>query len=218
LIPFTVLLLVWAVWPSWGFISGMDFAFIYHRFAILTLPLYALLFRPATAPDAGFQQARTIAAVTVIILSCWTYLGVQSTRMNDFGKESAEFDPILAAAEPGHHALYLTFDGASLAANNTAAYRHYPAWYQAEAQGNVEFNFAHYRNQVVIYRSNKLEAIPKYGSSPGSFQWRKDAGDSFYYIFTRGELPENFFAEAGCPISKLATSGLWALYRGCGQH
>ncbi|MDD4914631.1 MAG: hypothetical protein PHW13_06300 [Methylococcales bacterium] len=214
-IPFIVLLLVWAVWPSWGFLSGMDFAFIYQRFALFTLPLYAMLFQPATP---AFGQIRTLAALTAAMLACWLFLGVQSVRMYRFADESADFDKLTAVAEPRHSALYLIFDAASPAAGNSVAYRHFPAWYQVQSQGNVEFNFAWYRNQVVIFRDNQNRAIPRYGSQPAAFRWREDAGDSFYYFFIRGELPANFFAAASCPIRKIAESGAWALYRGCGQN
>jgi hypothetical protein len=222
LIPLGVLLAAWISWPSYGNVLGMDFAFIYHRFAIYIFPFYILLFqRPEkTVPDQSglnVNVIREIAAPLLVVLACWAFFAVQSARVLQFAEESADFDRVVAKAEPKQLALYLVFDSSSPASNNGAAYRHFPAWYQAEHRGAVEFNFASYLNQVILYRFNESNKIPEFGSKPFTFKWNDNKGDRFYYIFIRhkNKFPSNIFADAGCPISKIIESGTWSLYRGC---
>jgi hypothetical protein len=215
-IPFLVLMLVWAACPS----KGMAIAFLYDRFAIFNLVFYALIFQPKQKSilELSFiHRMREVAAIVLVIISCWAFLAVQSVRFVQFAKESKDFDKILAAAEPEHLALSLVFDAYSPASNSRVAYRHYPAWYQAEAGGFVEFNFAAFLPQIVRYRADKLSEVFTTEPKPIEFRWKEDNADRFYYIFVRhiDGLPSDIFAGAGCRIIKLAESGPWALYRGC---
>jgi hypothetical protein len=220
LIPFGIILLAWLSWPSYGNVLGMDFAYIYHRFAIYILPFYVLLFQrqeKSVSEKYGLNVIREVAAPTLVVLACWAFFAVQSVRVLEFAEESTDFDRVVAKAEPKQLALFLVFDSSSPASNNGAAYRNFPAWYQAEHQGVVEFNFASYLNQVIIYRSNVSTKLPEFGHKPHTFRWKENNSDRFHYIFIRhkNNLPSGIFADAGCTISKITESGPWSLYRGC---
>ena len=220
LIPFGIILLAWLSWPSYGNVLGMDFAYIYHRFAIYILPFYVLLFQrqeKSVSEKYGLNVIREVAAPTLVVLACWAFFAVQSVRVLEFAEESTDFDRVVAKAEPKQLALFLVFDSSSPASHNGAAYRNFPAWYQAEHQGVVEFNFASYLNQVIIYRSNVPTKLPEFGHKPHTFRWKENNSDRFHYIFIRhkNNLPSGIFADAGCTISKITESGTWSLYRGC---
>jgi hypothetical protein len=220
LAPFFVFLIVWFGWPWGATLSGMEVGLIYHRFAIFSLPLYALLFQrkqETIQENFGISRTREIIVITLVVLTCWTYFAIQSNRIVQFAKESEDFDKVMALAQPNHLALYHILDGSSPASNNNQAYRHYPAWYQAEANGAVEFNFAIYQSQIVLYRSNEPSKVAFKKSNPFTTRWSELNSEHFYYIFVRhtAALPSDFFEGIGCQVNKIVESGTWSLYRGC---
>jgi hypothetical protein len=220
LVPFIVFLLVWFGWPSTANLSGMEVALIYQRFAIFSLPLYALLFQrkqETVQENSGISRTREMVVMSLVVLTCWTYFAMQSNRIAQFAKESEDFDKVIALAEPNQLMLYYILDGSSPASNNNEAYRHFPAWYQAEANGAVEFNFAIYQNLIVLYRSNEPSKLPYNRLNPFTTRWSVLKEEHFYYILVRhtDALPSDFFEGIGCQVNKIVESGTWSLYRGC---
>ncbi len=220
-LPFLMLLILWVTWPS----RGMSLYFLCERFSIFSLAFYAMIFscnkeQGQTQELPRAENVRYVAATTLAVLSCWAFFAVQSVRLVRFAEESADFDRIAAAAEPKRLALSLVFDPGSAAAYNRVAYKHFPAWYQAEKEGFLEPNFAGFLPQVVRYRREMFNEAPPADLVAETFRWKENNGDRYYYIFVRreGGLPPDVSADAKCRIMKIAESGSWSLYRGCGDE
>ncbi|HEY2482563.1 MAG TPA: hypothetical protein VGI30_10265, partial [Caulobacteraceae bacterium] len=94
-------------------------------------------------------------------------------------------------------------------------YLHFPAWYQAEKQGFVDFNFAVFRPQIA--RFAQAPSPSAYYDSlslhPTAFDWRLSHGARYRYFFVRRTkpIPAMLFAGAPCPPVQIAASGAWVL-------
>ncbi len=165
--------------PDTAFATG----FLQQRFALFLLPFYALMFgRPADdgAAQGAPAQAALIAAVAL-------GLALTGVRAVAFAREEADFERVMAAAEPGRRALTLVFDRASPAAGLDIAYLHWPAWYQADRGGFADFNFAQFHPQVVRLKRDAPAPVDEpRGWSPQEFDWARWRGDRYGYIFLRG--------------------------------
>ena len=95
---------------------------------------------------------------------------------------------------------------------------HWPAWYQAERGGFVDFNFAIFLPQIVRYRADKMPA--RFGQEDwahgpaGGFDWERDGASAYRYFFVRhsGALPASFFPSGRCQPMLIKSSGDWLLY------
>ncbi|HEV2613023.1 MAG TPA: hypothetical protein VGU61_22375, partial [Noviherbaspirillum sp.] len=116
---------------------AMNTAFLYERFALFLAPAYAWMFNAKPQNDAlpaarNFSPPRCTGVVFLLMIACWTMFAVHTSRAWHFARESAEFDAVLSALEPGQRALSLIYNRDSAAANTNNLYLHYPLWYQAE--------------------------------------------------------------------------------------
>lgn len=207
-VPFGVTLLVGMAAPD----IALNTWFLCQRFALFLLPSYAVMFQ--ARQDARLGVLRLIWLPVV----CWTFLVLHAERLCAFGKESAAFDEVLAATEPGYRALNLIFDPTSAALNGAQAYWHFPLWYQAEKGGFVEFNAAGFLPQVVRYRP---ERIPARFAGPAfewqysdTFDWTRDQGEIYRYFFVRTNEPlrPDFFPKGRCKPVLRTSAGNWSLF------
>ena len=212
IVPFGLLALGLTFVPSFMF----ETSFVYQRFAILLFPAYAWMFAaPSSAQALQATAWRGTAAVVLLALSCASVLGLNSIRNWNFGKESADFDLVASRIEPGQRALSLVFDRASPASGDIGTYVHYGAWYQAEHQGLIDFNFAWVPPQIVRY---KLDARPPYAMGfawrPERFDWGQHQADRYRYFLVRGEPanPSELFKGSTCAPKLAAQSGRWKAY------
>ncbi|UIF86863.1 hypothetical protein [Cupriavidus sp. UYPR2.512] len=213
-IPMLVALAVWIFVPHH---AGRT-TFLYERFALFILPFYALMFNHPQAA-ARYRPAvlrRPMMCQALLALACVAYLGTQTARIVGFAAESKDFDVLLGAAEPGKKALMLIFDANSTAAGNRGAYLHFPAWYQAERRGLVDFSFAWFPPQVVRYRPSRLPAVSP--SNPREFTWTRNRGQEYRYYFVRHTEPlsTTLFENTRCQVSLLKSVGVWSLYENTG--
>lgn len=208
-------LMVWFLCPSFA----LSTAFLYQRFSVFTLPFYALLFG-VKQKKPGQSSVRPAIALGMVILSCWFIIKKEADHLIDFAKESKAFEAMTALAEPGQMALYLVFDRTSPAAHSRIAYRHFPAWYQAEQGGFVEFNFAWFLPQIAVYRPSEIDTAFREVSSADDFRWSMVDARRYSYIFVRhsGKPPDVVTSGAPCAITLIARQGSWWLYRGCADH
>jgi hypothetical protein len=185
---------------------------LYQRFAVFLLPFYVLMF---TAPRSA--RSSLLSRLWLPLL-CWTFLAIHVERLLSFAKESADFEDVLAAVEPGQRALGLIFYGASPAAANLVAYFHFPLWYQAEKGGFVDFNFAGYLPQIVRYRSDRAPAV--FGGpvwtwqAPDDFEWGRNQAELYRYFFVRhiAPLPQGYFPTGRCEPVLLKSAGAWSIF------
>jgi hypothetical protein len=149
---------------------------------------------------------------------CWIFLGLHAERLFAFARESAAFDDVLAATEPGYRALNLIFDPTSAALNGAQAYWHFPMWYQAEKGGFVEFNAAGFLPQVVRYRPERIP--PRFAGASfewqyaATFNWAKDQAGIYRYFFVRTNdpLPPDFFPAGHCKPVLRKSAANWSLF------
>jgi hypothetical protein len=189
---------------------------IYQRFALFLPPAYAWLFVPAAPARPGL--ARTISpylgslsiALTAFVLAQHLIHAVA------FSRQTKDFDAVLAQAEPGQRALSLPLDPRGSSDADRWVYLHFPLWYQADKQGLVDFNFAALHPQIARF-SNPPPAIyndDAFAKDMQSFDWRRDDGARYRYIFVRhtSPIPATIFAGADCPPVQVAASGPWVLF------
>ncbi|HEX5539121.1 MAG TPA: hypothetical protein VFX01_04960, partial [Methylophilaceae bacterium] len=153
--------------------------------------------------------------MSLLVVLCFVMLSVYSVRTWRFGQESADIDHLTAMIEPGQRALTLAFDTDSEADNNVRIYAHYPAWYQAERQGLVDFNFAWFPPQIVRYRPDHLpKVLPGFEWHPERFDWTEHDGDNYRYFFVRPspDMPKDLFEGSPCPPHLLLKRGSWVVY------
>jgi hypothetical protein len=149
------------------------------------------------------------------MLGCWGFLGAQTARLHRFAIESASFETLLANTEPEERALSLVFDESSPAYITPMAYRHYPAWYQAERHGFVDFNFAWFLPQIVRFKPDRLPAVtPGFFEDTKQFDWKTNNGRLYRYFFVRNTqaLPAGFFANDECDVVLVRKVDEWSLY------
>jgi hypothetical protein len=158
-IPLIIVLLVQLFVPHFA----MNTFFLYQRFGLFTFPFLALALVQANQEAASQWHAKWMFAGQAILAAvCVGFLGVQAVDAIAFEKESQAYDAVTQALKPGQRVLSLVWDKGSLAADNFAAYQNFAAWYQAEKQGFVDFNFAWFPPQVVRF---KLDRLPAAGPS-----------------------------------------------------
>ncbi|HZV99751.1 MAG TPA: hypothetical protein VFF74_12250, partial [Methylophilaceae bacterium] len=142
-------------------------------------------------------------------------LSLHSVRAWRFGQETAGFDRMMATVQPNSRALALVFDRDSEAAGNIKIYTQYPAWYQAEQAGLVDFNFGWMPSLIVRYRLDRLPSVlPGFEWNPESFDWNKNRGDNYKYFFVRSgnSMPADVFKGASCRPKLISHSGSWQVY------
>lgn len=202
-VPFLLCVAFWAFAPAWQ---------LFQRYSIFLLPAYAFLFAAPALP-----VARGLAFRLWLPLLCWVAIGVHAERVLAFGRESASFEEVLAATEPGGRALGAVFDPASPAAGHATAYLHFPMWYQADRNGFVDFSFAGFMQEMVRYRSEKMPAHfgAEWAWRPGTgFDWARDNLSVYRYFFVRSTAPlsPTFFPADRCRPVLLKASGPWSVF------
>jgi hypothetical protein len=212
LVPLALTVFILGFVPNYAFSTAL----LYQRFALFLLPAYAWTFLAPQASDSSLSKARwQKIMVLVLMLSTWLYLGLHTVRTIRFNQESAGIDRIISQLKPQQRALTMAFDPDSEANSSIKIYAHYPAWYQAERGGLVDFNFAWFPPQIVRYRSDHLPAIePGFEWNVNKFNWQQHRGDEFHYFFVRYSEPpiSDIFHGAPCPPKLVAESGLWKIY------
>ena len=214
-VPMLALLLVWLAVPD----RAMSTALLYQRFALFTLPFYALLFSGNEEASGSTQTAgmRQIALYQLaIMLICWGFLAQKTSQFLHFAAESKDFDTATSTIEPSQRALTLIFDPISEASENSIAYLHYGLWYQAEHGGFVDVNFAWFLPQIVRFRQDRVPSVnTDFSWKPQAFNWTAHHGEIYRYFLVRhtGPLPVRFFASTGpCQVALLKAAGSWSVY------
>jgi hypothetical protein len=214
-VPLIVVLLVLLFIPHFA----MNTFFLYQRFGLFTFPFLALALVRKNDETALQHQAKfAFAGHVILALVCTGFLVIQARAAIEFDKESRDFDTVIRALDPGQRVLSLVWDKESPAADNFAAYQNFVAWYQAEQQGFVDFNFAWFPPQIVRF---KLDRLPEMGPAqllpldtskqfdPDFFQiWR------YKYLLERSSntFRGNLLSSRHCNITLLKKVGEWSAY------
>ena len=207
-----------------AFIPGVIFgtAYVYGRFALFVIPSYALLFTKLSVSFNHFSALNSKSihniGLSLLVLACWGTFTYNSIYAWQFKNEALEIEEIIDTLEPNQKALTLmSYYSSSL--DNNQDFNHFPAWYQAEKHGLVDFNFAYFAPMIVRYKPHQMPANAK-GVTPEDFDWVKHKGDDYRYFITRSPLPKNIFHNAPCPPRALMNRGRWTIYenKGCAKQ
>lgn len=215
-VPLAATAAVWLIVPD----KLMNIALVFQRFAVFLLPSYAFIFRPGESS----AERRSIVRLLWLPIASWAFLIMHVERLRAFTAESAAFEEVLAAAEPGHRALSLIFNFDSAALDQPASYWHFPLWYQAEKGGFVDLNGAGSLAPVVRYRPDRLPlAFPTAvwdWRHPALFNWDKDDAEIYRYFFVRRDtpLPPGFFPSGKCRPVLVKSAGNWSLFENVNCH
>ena len=202
------LIAILSLTPMYAFETGG----VFYRFALFSPPCIAFAFRRAEAGEA--VSPRGALALGALVLASWLVVFIQASRVAAFAQESKSFETVLAAAEPGRHALSLVLDGNSDAAANESAYGHHTLWYQADKHGFVDFNFAFFPPQVIRYRPERWPIRDTDDNLEiGAYIWPAPYMLQFSYVFVRStpaklELVKKM---SPCPLTQVAHDGDWYL-------
>lgn len=205
---------------------AMATAVLYLRFALFTLPAYALMFTLSSRsgfvdrangaqPVGRSQQALQKFALLLMVVLTWLMLGTHTAQAWRFADEAQDFEPVLAVMQPGQRALSLPLVRSSKAAENRYAYLHFVNWYQSEKQGLVDFNFAWFPPQIARFKPDQVPAVRAgFEHDPADFDWEKHQGDQYRYFVVRHlePVPANLFRGARCAPVEVLRSGAWTLF------
>jgi hypothetical protein len=196
--------------PAYALQTG----YLFPRFVLFLPPFLAFLCRRPDGASATAGAERP--ARLVMALACLAGLAALAWRTHAFALESESFVKVEQAAQPGRRALSLIFDTASPAASARKAYTHFPAYYQADRGGFVDFNFAVLPPQVVRFREGRKPAVTdEIVAKPATFDWQKDQAWIYDYFFMRG-APDALAwlqARSPCVLALAAADGPWSLVK-----
>lgn len=175
---------------------------------------FAILFGPclAWAMDSRNTVARwrTLARVMVAsgAIAC---IGIALLCARRFSAEQRDFARVVRTVPPGCHVLSIVPDASSQAYGSPFPYQHFPVWYQAEAGGLVEFNFASLYNMIVRLRPPYRNAVPPRFAVDTAADARSLDLRTFSYVVARG--PASGRAPAyGVAGPVVAHDGRWWIY------
>ncbi|HEU4709684.1 MAG TPA: hypothetical protein VFS17_10260 [Methylophilaceae bacterium] len=211
-IPFATVTAIMLFVPTFALVTQ----FLYQRFGLFLLPAYAWMFvgppKTATSPAMRTLSRLAIPLTVVCILAS---LLVHAAKAWNFRQQTAEIDAQIMRLEPRQRALILMYDPRFSPSDKAKTYGHYPAWYQAERQGLVDFNFAWFPPQIVRYRPEHLPVVaPGFEWHPERFEWNKYHGENYHYFFVRhaSTEPADIFKGAPCAPVSIFKGGSWEIF------
>ncbi|MCW2573965.1 MAG: Cyclopropane-fatty-acyl-phospholipid synthase, partial [Frankiales bacterium] len=197
IVPLTVVVFLMLTLPS----TALDTSFLYERFGLFLLPGWAWAFAaddPSRASET--PRWRVTLGVLSMVACCGLLLFHEGARIWLFGKETHAVDAALRKLQPGARILALPFDITNPEARFRFAHSHYAAWYQAEAHGFVDFNFAWFRPQIVRFKPDRASHVSLgFDFAPQTFDWSWHEGWRYRYVLVSGAMPPGVFDGAPCP-------------------
>lgn len=181
-------------------------AYFYQRFGVFLVPLWLVVW------DAP-QGRRRLDWVAIVVVVFWVV--VSSSRFVSFARETESFRNILSVMEAGRRAAGMVVDN-STPGFALPVYMHFPAWYQAEKGGVVDFNFAEFYSQMVRYRPDAGSRIDETVAwYPGEFRWDVHGGNQYDYFVIKSKIDvaDAVFKERRTSVELVTQSGWWWLYR-----
>lgn len=186
-------------------------SFTFHRFGIIGLPLYYIGFQcVGVRPSARIQRLVYCGAILLSIAA----LGEKSARSIMFNREVDDYREVIAHAAHEGRMMMLILDRSS-ASSSAPVFLHFPAWYQAEHGGLVEFSFSRFDVTPLAFRDRDASAVhPGFEWSPHSLNWRQHKGYLYDYVIVRSQHDESepLSRISGGRTALVAKSGKWQLY------
>ena len=164
----------------------------------------------ALSGAAPLNGRRALVRHAVPVLTILTVVGIAAT-MVAFSREQADFQRIAAHIPPKRRVLAVVTDGSSTALRSRFSYVHFPAWYQAEHGGMVEFNFADNFPMIVRFRASYTGRVSQTFATDQDRDWAGIDAARFDYILVRGISPDVAPID-DVPGTLAAHEGTWWLY------
>ncbi|MFP5213874.1 MAG: hypothetical protein ACLGPL_10910 [Acidobacteriota bacterium] len=180
--------------------------FTYGRLGVFLVPLWFLPWRLELGKTPRFQF------LAILLLAVW--IGVSGVRFLRFSDDVKSFDALVDVMKPGERTLSLMVDAWS-PHFYLPVYRHFPSWYQAEKHGVVDFSFACYYPEMVLYRPEKTPRVGiGFDYQPLTFDWTEHGGDDYRYFVVRAykDSGQDLFKGDFDKVKLIARSGDWWLY------
>jgi hypothetical protein len=202
-LPFAIGLVLFLAVPSFAFNTG----FLYQRLGVFLVPLWLI------AWDSPDERSRRLDWIAMLVVLLWAL--VNSGRFAAFARETESFRQVMAAMEPGRRAASM-IQGPASPFFYAPVYLHFPAWYQAQRHGIVDFNFADFHPQLVRYKDRTR---PRIGEQlawyPTEFRWERDGGSEYDYFIVKagGDIAPEIFKDRQGSVKLIARSGWWWLYQ-----
>jgi hypothetical protein len=196
-----VVVLVWLFAPS----EIAKTTYLYQRFALFLLPAWALAFQAGERP-----RVRADVVEAVLAIACIAFFGGVALRERRFVRESAPFESVLAAAEPNQRALAVILDAHSDATKHAWAYHAWPAWYQVDRGGFVDFNFAALPPEMVRFKDGAAPPLAA-DIDVRSPAWRALDETPYRYVFVRHTAPIPQGTLDAC-AALVRSEGDWSLF------
>lgn len=194
---------VYFTFPSYA----QNAALLYQRLGVFLIPLWLLVWDPPPKPRPAFGL--------VVALALLTWLGANTVRFFDFGREARSFDTALRSIEPGRRVASLLMCNSSRLFSKPV-YWHFPAWYQAVSHGIVDVSFAASYPSMVRYRETNVPRLREgVMLQPQAFDWPQDGGAHYDYFLVCADDDESavVFKDHRESVSLFARSGRWWLYK-----
>jgi len=205
------LLVFWFLLPH----SLNGTAFVFQRFSVFIFPFYVICFEKSAVKDDVNSKStrRTGVALGMLVILALLYRPLANQWF--FRIEAREFASLLDDLPPHQRALTLVYSRSGRAVDNTFVYLHFPAWYQAEENGWVDFNFAWFSPQVIRYRLNRIPSIrPGFEWNPQYISFIEDC-KRYDLLFVRAASPPpaDVFKNTPCPHIPYKAQGNWYVFR-----
>lgn len=215
-----ILLVVLFAYPS----RFTAISFLFERHHIYLLPFLAFMtLVPVASPQTTAKPAWSLTAV--LFLACAVYMGANFYATLAFRNEDRLYSEATAVLEPGQRVMSLVFDNSSYVGGARYVPLHYPAWYQSEKGGWVDFNFATNYQQVVRYPFGVNPTKDFYdGWEPSYFDWKQAEGRLFRYFIVRllSDQTEaqvaRLLANDECAVELVSAAGPWRVYERMSCH
>jgi hypothetical protein len=201
-LPGALMLLAFVLMPHYV----MSTAYVFQRLGLFLVPLWLMAWDP---PGALRRRVEGLAIAAVLLVS-FTNIG----RFVGFARETESFRDVLAAVPPRHTIASMVYDPYS-EFFTLPVYLHFPVWYQANASGIVDFNFANFFSQMVRYRRHASGMTDDLTWTPTEFDWKTNGGERYDYFIVKSssDVSPDIFKEQRDSVELVTRSGWWWLYR-----
>jgi hypothetical protein len=205
LLPLAFFLVVYLALPR----DVFDTSLLYTRVAVFAVPFFLV----ACVEREPLVRPQLLRVAIVALVLGW--LGMTGLRFAIFDSEARLVEPLFAKMEPGKRVRGLIFDRATTGYGESSPFLHFPAWYQAQKGGQMDYTFGHTKTALIRYRPGKRP----YQNTDRPF-WPHlfnpvTESASYDYFLVRADNPigHMMFSRAPIPIAFEGRSGNWWLYR-----
>jgi hypothetical protein len=181
-------------------------AFFYHRLGVFLVPLWLM------AWDVP-RRRRPIERLAIPLVVLWAM--TNTIRFAAFSRETESFTALMSDMEAGRRVASIMHDPYS-PVFGLPVYLHFPAWYQGERGGIVDFSFADTHPSVARYQPGGGRRMRgTLVGNPEGFSWELDGGPSYDYfvIKSTADLSATIFKDRVSSVELVTRRGEWWLYR-----